>query len=221
MYLYIFKYLFFFLTLNTNHSNTESLLIFLFVAFSPSSFSFYNSTMYSQRVSPFVFFNVNIFISSHVFTALKCLNFFVKHRYNDFLIILAFTSPHVFENSIFTKIPTNSWIHRKMDHLFLLFSQPQDTFLSFVVLHIKNNHLSPIICILFSLHLRRENCCYWPNELPFPTISVRRSPWFFFLRLSSINTVSGILPKAWQTFTWFNWSWLRDSSLLFFLLFFK
>lgn len=67
-----------------------------------------------------------------------------------------------------------------MDHLFLLFSQPQDTFLSFVVLHIKNNHLGPIICILFSLDLRRENCCYWPNELLFPTISVRRSPWFFF-----------------------------------------
>lgn len=66
-----------------------------------------------------------------------------------------------------------------MGHLFLLFSQPQDTFLSFVVLCIKNNHLGPIICILFSLDLRRENCCYWPNELPFPTISTKEVSLIF------------------------------------------
>lgn len=107
------------------------------------------------------------------------------------------------------------------------FSQPQDTFLSFVVLCIKNNHLGPIICILFSLDLRRENCCYWPNELPFPTISTKEVSLLFsqtFLYQLSLASVPkpgkhlhGSTEAGWRTvlFCSFCFSSNRDRACYF------
>lgn len=118
--------------------------------------------------------------------------------------------------------PATSLICRKMDRLILFFFIPSVYFPLFVVLHIKKNHLGLITFILFYWDLRRErNPFLLPltNGLPFADHT-----WGGGLGLLADLPVSTLPLAPSQDLAdvdMVQLKRLKDSSLLFFLLFFK